>query len=238
MKTLLLDGDILIYQAAAAVEQEIDWGDDLWTLHGDAREARNLLDEEVAKLMHRLKGRAVLFALSDPRHNWRMDILSTYKSNRKGKRKPVVYRALRSHVEKHYNTACFSQLEADDVLGINAGEDTIIVSDDKDLMTIPGHLYRPLADEEMEITEEQADRYHLIQTLTGDRVDGYMGCPGIGPKTAEKVLKEGTWDEVVLAYEKAGLSEEVALTQARVARILRTGEWNPMTEEVMLWNPT
>lgn len=238
MTTLLIDGDILLYQAASAVEEAIDWGDDLWTLHGDARQARDLLDTEVQKIMKRLKGDAVVFAISDPLHNWRYEVLATYKSNRRGRRKPVVYRALREYVMRQYETATFPTLEADDVLGVLASDDNIIVSDDKDLMTIPGRLYRPYADEMMEISPEQADRNHLTQALTGDVVDGYTGCPGIGPKTAAKVLQEGTWDEVVAAYKKKGLSEEVALTQARVARILRCDEWNPITKEVTLWNPT
>ena len=89
----------------------------------------------------------------------------------------------------------------------------------------------------MEISLEQADRTHLTQALTGDITDGYSGCPGIGPKTAIKVLKEGDWIEVVAAYEKVGLTEEDALIQARVARILRHGEYNKKTKEVKLWTP-
>jgi len=38
--TLLIDGDIICYEAASAVEQEIDWGEDLWTLHSNLDEAR------------------------------------------------------------------------------------------------------------------------------------------------------------------------------------------------------
>jgi DNA polymerase-1 len=42
---------------------------------------------------------------------------------------------------------------------------------------------------------------------------------------------------VVAAYEKAGLTEEDAIVQARVARILRYEEFNQKKEEVLLWNP-
>ena len=149
----------------------------------------------------------------------------------------MVYRALRDYAIAQYTTAQYPGLEADDVMGVMSQEDRIIVSDDKDLRTIPGQLYNPSRDDHIEITEEEADRNHLLQTLTGDTVDGYTGCPGIGPKRAQAVLKKGTWDEVVEAYLKAGLNEDVALGQARVARILRPNEWNPKTEEVILWNP-
>ena len=93
----------------------------------------------------------------------------------------------------------------------------------------------------------------MMQTLTGDTTDGYTGCPGIGPKTAEKILQaalaEGTteanpaqlreiyWQHVVKAYAKAGLSEEEALTQARVARICRNSDYDFKTKQVILWSP-
>ena len=234
---ILIDGDILLYKAASAVEEPIHWGDDFWTLHADAGSAKDSFDREIERLQKRLEVSEVCVALSDPDHNWRLEVLATYKHNRRDKRKPVVYQALREHATETYETVQYPGLEADDVLGILSGEGRIIVSDDKDLKTIPGQLYTPARDDHIEITVEEADRNHLLQTLTGDTVDGYSGCPGIGPKRAQAVLKEGTWDEVVEAYLKAGLSEEVALGQARVARILRPDEWNHETEEVVLWIP-
>ena len=59
--------------------------------------------------------------------------------------------------------------------------------------------------------------------------------------SAEKILKQAEqkecWGLIVEAYEKAGLTEEDALVQARVARILRHGEFCTKKEEVNLWNP-
>ncbi len=237
MTTLLIDGDILLYQVSSAVEEPIHWGNDWWSLTADAKLAKQMITQEIETLQENLEADGVLITLSD-RANWRHEILATYKSNRKGKRKPVIYVPLREHIRETYETACFTDLEADDVMGILQKENTIIVSDDKDMKTIPGALYRPMAGEMLHISEEEADRNHLMQALTGDATDGYSGCPKVGPVSAERILAEGTWDEVVGAYAKAGLSEEVALTQARVARILRTTEWNPITEEVILWNPT
>ncbi len=236
LTTLIVDGDILLYQVSSAVEEPIHWGNDWWSLTADARLAKQMIEQEVSEWMSELGADALIIALSD-QTNWRHDVLDTYKSNRKGKRKPVIYVPLREHLQEEYDTACFTHLEADDVMGILQTEDTIIVSDDKDMKTIPGILYRPTSQERLEISPEEADRNHLIQALTGDATDGYGGCPKVGPVTAEKILEEGTWDEVVGAYEKAGLSEDVALIQARVARILRKDEWNPITEEITLWKP-
>ena len=73
-------------------------------------------------------------------------------------------------------------------------------------------------------------------------VDGYSGCPRVGVKTAEKILDEPPyWNKVVAAYNKAGLSEEVALENARLARILRKGEYLEGYDkegDVNLWTPT
>ena len=242
-RTLLIDGDILLYSEAAAVEVEFDWGDDFWTLYGDAQEAKERVDVWVADIRAFLQADDVVLTLTGTA-NWRKEVLPSYKANRKGKRKPVVYPELRRYALSTYKVACYDNLEADDVMGILATDpandnETVIVSEDKDMMTIPGKLYRPIRSEEgiQDITEEQADRNHLIQALTGDSTDGYAGCPGVGPKTAEKILTENDWSLVVAAYEKAGLSEEDALTQARVARILRHGEFNPKKEKVKLWTP-
>ena len=238
--TLLIDGDITLYQVASAIEEPIHWGNDFWTLHADAKAAYQSFDYEINKIIKRLgcvESAEIIIAFSDPTKNWRMGVLPSYKHNRKNKRKPVIYVALREYAKANYITAEYPSLEADDVLGILSGDDKIIVSDDKDLRTIPGQLYSPMKDDHIEITEIEADRNHLIQTLTGDSVDGYPGCPGIGPKRAEAVLKNSTWSEVLEAYIKAGLNEQAALQQARVAKILRKEDWDDKNKEVILWNP-
>jgi DNA polymerase-1 len=58
-------------------------------------------------------------------------------------------------------------------------------------------------------------------------------------KTAEKLLdKEGAeWQTVVNAYEKAGMGEDEALLNARMAFILRDGYYDKDTKEITLWTP-
>ena len=75
-----------------------------------------------------------------------------------------------------------------------------------------------------------------MQTLIGDIADGYKGCPGIGAVKAKKLLDEApVWATVKDAYEKAGLTEEDALQQARMARILRSSDYPD--GQVKLWSP-
>lgn len=240
---LALDTDIMLYRAAAAAEKEYDLGDDIWSLWTDLKEAKEIFEVQIAKVTDRLGVHDYVCCLSDHKNNFRKVVDPTYKSNRKGTRKPVGFVALCDWVHENFRTFRKDRLEADDCLGIlstmptNKGK-CIVVSDDKDLKTIPGNLYRPTADEELVISEQEADKHFLMQVLCGDPVDGYAGVPGIGPKKAEAIL--GTrphWGAVEQAFLKAGMSRDDAIRQARLARILRWSDWHEEIEEIRLWTP-
>jgi DNA polymerase-1 len=246
MKTLLIDGDVLVYQSCTVVEQEFDWGDDIWSLVSDARAAKQIVDTQIQVYKATLNADRVIMTLSGDT-NWRKDLLPSYKANRKNTRKPLAFKAVRDYVLEVYNGICVDNLEGDDVLGLLAGGwkkikgDKIVVSIDKDMLTVPGLHYNPMrpAQGVIGITKDMADYNHMFQTLIGDRVDGYFGCPGVGEVKAKKILEntEDTWGAVVKAYEKAGLTESDALIQARVSRILRHGEYNHKSKKVQHWTP-
>ena len=241
----LIDGDIYIFAAAVANEYDCQWGDWLWTRHADLDAAIAQLEDTLEGIQKTLGLNRMVVALSD-KANFRKGVMPTYKYNRVGKPKPVVYQAMREYVQEVWPTYLFPSLEADDVLGIlMTGDDLeqgdkVIISIDKDMMTIPGKVWNTKKEELFEITVEEADHAHLIQTLTGDSTDGYSGCPRIGPVKAERLLAdtppEDKWELITMAYDKAGLSEEVALMNARVARILRAGDYS-QEEGVKLWTP-
>lgn len=256
MTTALVDADILAYQAAAASEQTIQWDDGLWTIHAFEGEGERRFDEMLDNITKAVEADKVILALSDS-ENWRKAVLPTYKSNRAATRKPLLLKHLKDRALDKYETFLRPTLEGDDCLGIlgtmKKTGDSIICSLDKDFKTIPGRHYNFGRKEFFDVTLQQADYWHMVQTLTGDTADGYTGCPSIGPKTAEKILQaaldEGTteatpqqlreiyWQHVVKAYAKAGLSEEEALTQARVARICRSSDYDFKTKQVILWSP-
>ena len=238
-RTLLIDGDIVAYRYSSTVEQEVDWGDDVWSLWSDAKEAKQLILQYLDHLVEATAADDFVFTFSD-KDNFRKAIYPDYKHNRKGKRKPTCYKGVKTWLESEYESIEMPGLEGDDVMGILATsgkyEETVIVSEDKDMKTIPGLLWR--AAEMEDISEEYADYYHLYQTLVGDTTDGYKGCKGIGDKRATDILsKDPTWEAVVKAYEKAGQTEEEALVQARLARILRASDYNTNTKEPILWTP-
>jgi DNA polymerase-1 len=238
---LLLDTDIFAYQATTSAETEIDMGGDIWSLTMDMQQARDTFEAAVDRIKQRLETNDVLCCMSDHAGNFRKQVWPDYKSNRRKSRKPVGYVAFCDWVRETYATASRPMLEADDVMGIvstkngNQGKVTI-VSDDKDMKTIPGRLYRPMADELLEITEEEADRFFFTQVLTGDTADGYKGVPGIGPKKAEAILgPRPHWGAVEKAYIDAGLTRDDAIQQARLARILRWSDWSEGGPK--LWTP-
>lgn len=246
-RTLLIDGDVIAYTAASAVEQEYDWGDDLWTLHSDLNEAKVKTRDSIGSLVTRLSADHVVLAFSDT-VNFRKSFFPDYKSNRKAKRKPLALKELKEWMGEQYETWVRPGLEGDDVLGILSTHpkmfpgEKIIVSIDKDFKTVPGYFFNPDKDTQPQFFDERtADYWHMMQTLMGDATDGYPGCPGIGPKTAEKLLSDPDgpdwWTTVVGTYEKKGLTEEDALTQARCARILRYSDYDFKNKEPILWHP-
>ena len=238
--TLLIDGDLYLFRAATSVEEETDWGDDIWSLSTDLSAAKRVFNSMVDGFKQALNANDVVITLSGS-SNFRRGVEPTYKAARKKTRKPVGYSAMVEWVKETWDYVLVDELEADDVMGIMGsipGTKAIIVSDDKDMKSIPGKLYRPQSNERMTISQAEADRYFLTQTLTGDPTDGYAGCPTMGPKTAEKALgTHPTWDAVVSAYQKQKLNADYALTQARLARILRHTDWDDEAGAVKLWEP-
>ena len=250
-----IDGDILVYKIASALEEPIDWGADWWGLYADLRSARQHIDESYGTIVQEVSDAYgmpngcdwhpfhrpqldVKIVLSDPNKNWRKAVLPSYKRNRAGKRKPVLWNPLRAYLIDKYKAIFWPGLEADDVIGILASRNSIIVSDDKDFKTIPCLLYQPSSKTYSKVTKRTAERAHLYQTLVGDSADGYKGCPGVGGVGAERILRQGTWGEVLTAYDRAGLGFEEALVQARVAHILNTTkEYKKIGARVRLWHP-
>ena len=236
MTVLLIDADIIAFKACASAETPIDWGDGHWTLHCFEDDVAIRIDDQIHKLETEAPVQDVILALSD-KDNFRKGVADYYKANRTNTRKPMLLPWARQYMIDNYNTMIFKGLEADDVLGIlgTANSETIIWSEDKDLLTVPAKHW--IDGEVVEISEAEADYNFYFQTLIGDSTDNYKGCPSVGPKTAEKILEFGDgWGAVVRAFLSKGLSEDVAIENARLARILRDGEYDTDTGKVKLWN--
>jgi len=238
--TLLIDADLYLYRACASAEEEVNWGNDIWSLSTDLKVAKAKFQNLIQEWAEKFETVDFVMCISD-KDNFRKEIYPSYKGNRKGVRKPVGYKALVQWTRDTYVTHTEPFLEADDVMGIlgtTPDSSTIIISDDKDMKTLPGRLFRPVTNESLTITQEQADNAWYLQCLTGDSTDGYAGMPGVGPKTAEKILgSKPTWETVLNAYVAKGMTREDALLQSRLARILRYDDWDQKTSTLHLWEP-
>ena len=249
MKTLLIDADYLAYRHCAASEDSVEWEPDRWMVTNDLKAAKENIQRDLEEIQDDLGGGDIHLCFSDPtRRYFRHEVLPTYKGNRPPSNRPVGLKELKDWMTSTWTTTVKPNLEADDVMGILAtwpkmkGE-KIIVSVDKDMLTVPAPVYNPVLKVRQDVTKLQADIGHMKQTLSGDTTDGYSGCPGIGPVKAQKILAAAhdartyLWSAVVAVFEDKGLTEEDALVQAQVARICRAEDWDFKRKKVKLWGP-
>jgi DNA polymerase-1 len=235
---LRVDADFFAYRTCASNETELDWGEDLITIASNFQEVIRTFNSEIESLKRRFDSDNVTLYFSDTR-NFRKEIDPEYKGKRT-KRKPVGYKRLLQWAAEHYTVVRYPKLEADDALGLECHldpSDFVLISPDKDMKQIACRLYN--GDVEVTVTPEEADYWFWTQVITGDPVDGYKGIPGVGAVGAKKILDtaEDPWQAVLASYEKAGLSFDDAIRNARLARILRPGEYNSTTKEPILWTP-
>ena len=197
-KTLLIDGDIIIYQPCCIFNEDDDQS---------RRQIAKHISNKVDKLMADAGcDRFMMFVTT--KFNFRDQLVDDYKANRIEVERPVnLAWAKRWAVAKMTNF--FKKgLEADDLLGIYTGEDTVIWSTDKDLRQIPGEHLDEETREIITITEngrleekhwitEQGNKRNKIyfegliglyyQMLIGDSTDNIIGCA----KREEVVVKSG-----------------------------------------------
>ena len=237
---LLIDSDFLAYKAAQACEIGIDFGEDVIIAQSQFSEVLKVFHNELNKVTKAMMEDDFILYFSSTQ-NFRKKIYPDYKGHRM-KRKPLGYKRLVNYCRENHNFKLIEGLEADDTIGIeatrHADPSNIIVSPDKDMKQIPSVLWN-LTDDVTEITEEEGDRWHLVQSLSGDPTDGYSGCPGIGVKRATELLdkNENQWEAVCKAYRDRGLSDDDALLNARLAKILRNENYDHDRNQPILWNP-
>jgi 5'-3' exonuclease len=275
-RQLLIDADFVLFRDCSAVEREAVWeneaGHKVHILSSCREEALDTFRQSVDGFLDRLGADEAILVFSGAAGlNFRLGVDPTYKGNRKGSRKPLCYYDVIADLRASGEYPVVSQdgLEGDDYIGILATRPSsaqrIIVSDDKDMQTLPNVTICRMGNL-VSTSQESADRYWLMQALIGDTTDGYKGCPGVGAVAAEsildgqgfelrkKVLKSGprkglevdeyarvpmptVWDAVVSAFIANGLTAEDALTQARLARILRHTDWDGEARRPILWTP-
>lgn len=245
-RTLLVDADILCYMVSTQAEVPTRWDDDLWTLHSDLKEVKEKFIDLIYYYQEITMCTDIVLAWTH-KQNFRKKILPSYKANRNDTRKPLCYGPLKKYASEEFKSYEKPWLEGDDVLGILQTSsvingDKVTLTKDKDLRTVPGqHYFFNDKGHYEDITNQEADYYHMIQCLQGDRTDNYTGVPGVGIVGATKLLEDykhdpvAMWSVVVNRFAKAGLSENEALIQAQVSRICRASDYNFTTSTPILW---
>ena len=168
---------------------------------------------------------------------WRHILYPSYKGNRKEKEEDFLAQLpnfFKLFEEVGIPVYQFDGYEADDVIGSIANkygkEDTkcFIVSADKDFMQLVSknvNIVKPLKNKTYEIigTNEVVQKTGLLVSqivdylgLVGDTADNLPGVKGVGPKTAEKLLKshadiEGVYN--CLFLQKKPIQEKLIKSQ-------------------------
>ena len=237
---LLVDADYVVYKCCAAAETEIDWGDDVILVTSKFSEAYNKVKRDLQNIAKNFLWdvpETILF-FSDS-VNFRKKIQPSYKGHR-NRKKPCGYKRVINALKSEYEVIVMPELEADDALGIyaTANPGNILCSPDKDMRQIPGKLFD--MNETTTVERVEGQRWHLIQTLAGDQTDGYSGVPGIGIKRAISLFEEKgySWKTVVQAFADKDLSEDVALENARLAKILTADDYDFIQKQPILFAPT
>jgi len=232
---LLIDADYIVYKNCAAAEYDIDWGDDVIMVGSKFSEAYNGVKRDLDRISGEFFDSEVILFFSDST-NFRKRVAPDYKGHR-NRKKPCGYRRVIYKLHDEYKVIRMPELEADDAMGIYAtsNDDCVVVSPDKDMKQIPGRLYN--MEEMFTIDKQSGWEWFLIQTLAGDSTDGYSGAPGFGIKTSAKFFAEYgyTWNSVVRAFIQKGLTEEDALRNARLAKILTADDYD---NGPILFNPS
>ena len=249
-RTLLLDGDIVIYQPCCVFNEDDD-------------QSRKLIAKNINTKIERLMEAAecntyIMFVTT--KFNFRDHLVDDYKANRQDVERPVNLAWAKRWAVDNLNTHFHKGMEADDLLGTHQTDDTVIWSLDKDLRQIPGSHLDDATQKVVEVTElgSLEDRGKKVyfdgtlglyfQLLTGDSTDNIVGCgireltvyksgakkgqeyykrKGVGPKKALTLLADldldAALDVVVEEYKKIhGSSWQSELeTQANLLFMIR-----------------
>lgn len=158
-------------------------------------------------------------------NNFRKDEYPEYKANRDPDHKPKYFADIQDYLIEHHNAKVTDIIEADDAMAMDADPDKdVICTLDKDLDTVCGWRYNWRKDEMYYVEFDEADRFFWMQMLMGDPADNIKGIPGIGPKTAEKILthgeKEGISRRCIVGHQYALHFDEPEEIYTRNAKLL------------------
>ena len=217
---VLIDHDLVVFRCAASAEND--------SLNIAIHRAESLLDELLTKT-----GADSYRAFLSGKSNFRKTIYPEYKANRTAP-KPVHLEALREYaLEKQNAELAPDTLEADDALGINQTDDTMIVSLDKDLLMVPGKHFsweikgKGWTKPDKFFTQDAIGGMRLFfeQCLKGDTADNIKGIEKIGNKRAAALLADCVTEQQMFdAVRNAYGNDDEFIMNASVLWIMQNEE--------------
>jgi len=214
----LIDQDLLCYRCAASCENE------------PVELAIERIDGLLATILEKT-GATEYRAFLTGKGSFRKTIYPEYKANRT-QPKPKWLAELRNYSVEVLNAEITNNgLEADDLLGINQTQDTIICSLDKDLLQVEGKHFQwaistatwSKEDMFLDQTPLEGKRLFYKQCLKGDSSDNIKGVAKIGEKKATDMLINcNTEQEMFDIVRKAYDDDDAFLMNARCLYILRS----------------
>ena len=216
----LIDHDLVVFRCAASAEHD--------SLNIAIHRAEALLDELLTKT-----GADSYRAFLSGKSNFRKTIYPEYKANRTAP-KPVHLEALREYaLEKQNAELAPDTLEADDALGINQTDNTMIVSLDKDLLMVPGKHFsweikgKGWTKPDKFFTQDAIGGMRLFfeQCLKGDTADNIKGIEKIGNKRAAALLADCVTEQQMFdAVRNAYGNDDEFIMNASVLWIMQNEE--------------
>lgn len=228
----LLDADLIAYRAAASAELEEEFI------------AIARCDENIRQILAETGATEYRGFLSGGM-NFRKELDPQYRANRT-QPKPRHLMACQAFLVEKWGIEITDGIEADDALGINQHDGSIICSLDKDLLQIPGKHYQwAISGTVKGKTWVKEARWYDIDyftglrtfyasSLIGDTSDNIFGIKGIGPAKAGKLL-EGCTTERALFEACRGLyqDDERYFRNLKLLWVLRT-EGGVFDEKLLL----
>lgn len=135
--------------------------------------------------------------------NFRKIINPEYKANRKDMEPPQWLQQCKEYLITEWKAIVKEYYEADDLLGINQQDDTVLCSFDKDLLMIPGKHFNWKKQQYGDSTlvgYYEGLQHFYAQMLIGDKTDNVIGITGIGPVKANKALDQCDNEQEMFDY--------------------------------------
>ena len=194
MAIALVDADLVAFRCAATVQEHEPLDVAVYRVDVLMRQILEATESEQYKAF--LTGRG----------NFRKIINTEYKANRKDKEPPFYLQDCREYLIKEWNAVVSDGIEADDLLGIEQTDETVVCSLDKDLLMIPGVHFNWNKVEYTHVDQLTGLRTFYKQMLVGDRSDNVFGVDKIGPVKAAKAIdhletEQEMFDTVLALYD-------------------------------------